>query len=216
MMNPVEKTLPLWTAEPRRTGLPWLAGNLARVIRQIYISCLSRFISVLGEMSTPGMKPVGAMQAWALRRMGVTCPSSQIWVGPRVRFDYPEQVVFGRRVVLGADSRLTARSQIIIGDDFLSAPGLYLNTGTHDLSSLVPQSFPIRLGAGIWCGTRVTICAGAKIGDGAVIGAGSVVLHEIPAHHLATGTPCKPRRALAAERDPARQWSNFRQPESVA
>lgn len=209
-MNPVEKPIVVWIEEPRRTGLSWFSGNLARLFRQVYIAGFSRFISLLGEVSTPGMKPVGVLQAWALRCLGATCPSSQVWIGPRVRFDYPERVVFGRRIVLGADSRLTARSEIVLGDDFLSAPGLYINTGTHDINTLVPQSLPVRLGTGIWCGTRVTICAGVSVGDGAVIGAGSLVLHNLPAHHLALGAPCKPRRMLPPTERPARPWSNFR------
>ena len=37
---------------------------------------------------------------------------------------------------------------------------------------------------------------GVRIGDGAVIGAGSVVTKDIPAHYLAYGNPCRPIRLI--------------------
>jgi acetyltransferase-like isoleucine patch superfamily enzyme len=208
-MNAPAKTLTTWRDEPRHTGAAWIAVNTGRLLHNLWIALLTRFISVLGSLSAPGMKPACALQAWALRRMGVTCPGNDVWIGPHVYFDYPERLVFGRRVTIGPESRLTARSTIEIGDDFLAAPGLVLNTGTHDAATLVPQSSPITIGPGVWCGTRVTICAGVNVGGGSVVGAGSVVLKDVPAWHLAFGVPCRPQRALP-ERPAAGRWSNFR------
>jgi len=204
------KRFTVWTAEPRRTGVAWAWSNARRVLHFIRLRLLSRFISLLGTICVPGVRPVGALQAWALRCMGARCASGEIWIGPRVCFDYPANLVLGRRVVIGADSRLTARDEVVIGDDFLSAPGLHLNTGTHDLLTLVPQSSPITIGPGVWCGARVTICAGVTIGEHAIIGAGSLVLHDVPAWHLAHGVPCRPQRDLEAARRGLPMWSNFR------
>ncbi len=207
-MNAEAKTLTTWTETRRLRGPAWVFANLRRVATQLWVYGLTKFISLLGSLSTPGMKPVCRLQAWALRRMGATCPSSEVWIGPHVYFDYPRNLIFGQRVTIGPESRLTARSPIHLGDDFLAAPGLMLNTGTHDAITLVPQSAPITIGAGVWCGARVTVCAGVTIGDQAVIGAGSVVLKDLPPRHLAVGVPCKPQRALPER--PANAWSNFR------
>lgn len=208
-MNAPAKTLTTWTETPRRSGLSWLAANVARVVRLLWVFLLTRWISLLGSLSTPGMKPVGVLQAWALRGMGVKCPSNHVWIGPHVYFDYPKNIELGHRVTIGPESRLTARSPVILGDDFLAAPGLMLNTGTHDPVTLVPQSAPIVIGPGVWCGARVTVGAGVTIGAGAVIGGGSLVLRDLPPWHLAFGVPCKPQRALT-EISLAARWSNFR------
>ncbi|HET7535292.1 MAG TPA: hypothetical protein VFJ90_02485 [Candidatus Didemnitutus sp.] len=208
-MNDTAKSFTVWTDQPRRTGLAWAWGNGTRLLRQIQVYVLTRFISLLGTLSTPGMRLVGPLQAWALRCMGVQCPSSDVWVGPHSAFDYPQNITLGRRVVLGADTRITARDEVVIGDDFLSAPGLHINTGTHDPVTLVPQSAPITIGPGVWCGIRVTICAGVTIGRGAVIGAASLVLRDIPPGHVAHGVPCKPRAIITMLPSSAR-WSNFR------
>ena len=40
------------------------------------------------------------------------------------------------------------------------------------------------------------VLGGVTIGDGAVIGAGSVVTKDIPAGYLAVGVPCRPLRPI--------------------
>lgn len=208
-MNGTAKPMTVWTDQPRRTGFSWAWSNAWRLLREIRNWFLTRVVSFLGSISTPGMKAIGCLQCWALRGMGVQCASHEIWVGPHIAFDYPQNVVFGRRVAIGPDARITARDEVVIGDDFLAAPGLYLNTGTHDPETLVPQSSPISIGPGVWCGARVTVCAGVNIGGGSVIGAASLVLSDIPAGQIAYGVPARARRALNARSGNGR-WSNFR------
>lgn len=47
------------------------------------------------------------------------------------------------------------------------------------------------IGNDVWIGQNVTILPGVHIGDGAIIGANSVVAKDIPAYHIAGGNPCK-------------------------
>lgn len=47
------------------------------------------------------------------------------------------------------------------------------------------------IGNDVWIGQKVTILPGVHIGDGAIIGANSVVTKDIPAYHIAGGNPCK-------------------------
>lgn len=53
----------------------------------------------------------------------------------------------------------------------------------------------IELGKGIWCGMRTSILC-SKIGDGAIIGACSVVLDDIPADVMAAGSPAIVKKDL--------------------
>lgn len=50
---------------------------------------------------------------------------------------------------------------------------------------------PVRIGDDVWIGARVTILPGADIGNGAVIGAGSVVRGKIPPMVVAAGNPAR-------------------------
>ncbi|MGF1710713.1 acyltransferase [Vibrio sp. 99-70-13A1] len=48
----------------------------------------------------------------------------------------------------------------------------------------------VRVGYGVWLAAKVTVVAGVTIGDGSLIGANSVVTHDIPVNVLAAGIPC--------------------------
>lgn len=50
---------------------------------------------------------------------------------------------------------------------------------------------PVRIGDDVWIGAHVTILPGADIGNGAVIGAGSVVRGKIPPMVVAAGNPAR-------------------------
>ena len=80
--------------------------------------------------------------------------------------------------------------------NFISTyPGFYTNKASgaewfgynHD----VIEHQSILIGSDVWIGTRSIILDGVKIGDGAVIGAGSIVTKDIPAHAVVAGVPAK-------------------------
>lgn len=60
------------------------------------------------------------------------------------------------------------------------------------------ESKPIQLGRNVWLGVRVIVLKGVTIGDNAVIGAGSVVTHDIPANSVAAGVPARVVRTFEA------------------
>lgn len=43
------------------------------------------------------------------------------------------------------------------------------------------------------------VCGGVTIGEGSLIGAGSVVTRDIPPHSLAAGNPCRVIREITAK-----------------
>jgi acetyltransferase-like isoleucine patch superfamily enzyme len=56
---------------------------------------------------------------------------------------------------------------------------------------MLGQSKPIILEDDVWLGARVIVLKGVTIGQGAVIGAGSVVTRDIPPHSVAVGQPAR-------------------------
>ncbi len=59
------------------------------------------------------------------------------------------------------------------------------------------------IGANVWLGDGVAVLNGARIGDGCIVGANSVVTGEIPAHTIAAGAPARPLRRW---HDGRREW----------
>jgi acetyltransferase-like isoleucine patch superfamily enzyme len=49
----------------------------------------------------------------------------------------------------------------------------------------------VRIGKYTWIGGNSTILPGVTVGEGAIIGAGSVVTHDIPPYSVAVGVPAK-------------------------
>ena len=94
---------------------------------------------------------------------------------------------------------------ITIGDGVLFGPNVTISTTGHPIdpelrATGAMYSYPVRIGNGAWLGTNVVVMPGVTIGENAVIGAGSVVTHDIPANVVAYGVPCTVRREIS-ERD---------------
>lgn len=112
---------------------------------------------------------------------------------------------FGERCSLGEFARIMDHGPITIGNDFIAATGLQINSGTHDPVTMRPAAKPITIGNRVWCGANVTILAGVEIGDDVVIGAGSLVRTSIPAGSIAAGVPARIIRKL--ERPDGLSWT---------
>lgn len=107
------------------------------------------------------------------------------------------QISIGKYASIGERSMLHAHGRIIIGDYFLSAPGLTINSGGHHISDLTPFDKKIIIGDRVWCGTNVTILAGVEIGHDVIIGACSLVTKNIPSNSVVAGSPAKIIRTIS-------------------
>jgi len=132
---------------------------------------------------------------WLMR---VKC-GPRIYSGPEIMLRSPGNLVIGDRCSLGYNTRIWNYAPITIGEDFISAAGLTINAGGHDVQTMRGVVAPIRIGHRVWCGMNVTILAGVTIGDDVVIAAGSVVNKDVPANTIVAGVPARPLRRL--ERD---------------
>lgn len=71
------------------------------------------------------------------------------------------------------------------------------NIMSNELKKFAPklEELPLKgdtiIGNDVWIGQNVTILPGVHIGNGAIIGANSVVSKDIPSYHIAAGNPCK-------------------------
>ncbi|WP_193669855.1 acyltransferase [Nocardioides salarius] len=118
------------------------------------------------------------------------------------------------RIYIGDDTGITsstisASSQITIGKRVLIGGGVIITDSDHHIIDAAPASRrryagpeepqvrdAIHIEDDAFVGARTIVLKGVRIGKGSVIGAGSVVVSDIPQHSLAAGNPCKVIRGL--------------------
>jgi acetyltransferase-like isoleucine patch superfamily enzyme len=96
---------------------------------------------------------------------------------------HPEQITFGKRVVIGPECTIGAKAGVYIGDDVLISKGVFVHTGTADVSTPPPyarMAKPIRIERGVWLGAYSMVLAGVTIGENSIIAAGVVIRKSVP------------------------------------
>ena len=135
-----------------------------------------------------------------------------VWVEPPFGCDYGVHIEIGAQTFVNMNCVFLDAAPIRIGADVLIGPAVQLLTVSHPLAMaerLVDAATrragaapyrtfarPITIGDGAWIGAGTLVLPGVTIGAGAVIGAGSVVTADVPPHCLAFGNPCRVQRAI--------------------
>lgn len=102
-----------------------------------------------------------------------------------------ENLHCGRNVDL-SDTFFLAYAPIYIGNNVSFSYRNILLTSTHDYNNFnIVIARSIIIEDNVWISTNVTILPGVKIGKNSIIGAGSIVTHDIPANVYAAGNPCR-------------------------
>lgn len=92
---------------------------------------------------------------------------------------------------INSDCKIRCHESITIGDDCaISHDFTVMDSNAHKLNG-ERGTKPVYIGNHVWIGTRVVILPGVKVGDGAVIAAGSVVNKDVPSNTLVAGVPAK-------------------------
>jgi acetyltransferase-like isoleucine patch superfamily enzyme len=116
----------------------------------------------------------------------------------------PGRIRIGRGTFLNIGVMVAAAGSVEIGEHCMFANGCFVSDADHrfdDLNKPVPwQGFtskgPTRIGDNVWCGAHVVITGGVTVGDRSVIGANSVVTHDIPPFSVAAGAPAEVLRKI--------------------
>ncbi len=116
----------------------------------------------------------------------------------------PARITIGGGTFLNLGVMVAAAELVAIGDHCMFANGCFVTDADHrfdDRDRPVPwQGFtsggPTRVGDNVWCGANVVITAGVTVGERCVIGANSVVTHDLPAFSVAAGAPARVLRTI--------------------
>ncbi|MDA0977608.1 MAG: acyltransferase [Proteobacteria bacterium] len=111
------------------------------------------------------------------------------------------KLTIGSNTWIGHQVLLCASSSILIGENVDISPGVYVGTGTHEVSTGERAAGPgfskdIIIGNGAWIGARAVILPGVTIGAGAMVAAGSLVNRDVDAGTMVAGNPATRVRQL--------------------
>jgi acetyltransferase-like isoleucine patch superfamily enzyme len=128
----------------------------------------------------------------------------------KVRLTVWSDLAGGGRIAIGPYAlicpgvRISAARSIVIGESCMLAQGVLLTDadwhGLYDRSEPIGRTAPLTVGNNVWIGDSAILCKGVRIGDNAVIGAGSVVRGEIPANGRGRGQSAVVLRMLDPDR----------------
>jgi acetyltransferase-like isoleucine patch superfamily enzyme len=105
----------------------------------------------------------------------------------------------GKRTTIGSNSVIVSMDGVELEDDVLIAGSCDISAGSYHFEDIdkpvmnqpLYTKGPIRIGKNAWLGTRVTVLDGVNIGVGAVIGAGALVIKDVPQNTVSVGVPAR-------------------------
>lgn len=119
------------------------------------------------------------------RSIFTTFEHGRLIIGDRTFINYGVDIAATGLVSIGADCLIGTHVSIIDNDFHGLADRLQM-----------PSPKPVTIGDNVWIGNRAIILPGVTIGDGAVVGAGSVVTRDVPARTVVAGNPARVLREL--------------------
>lgn len=138
----------------------------------------------------PSPRPMHGWRSFLLRlfgaRMGAHChfyPASKIWA--------PWNLVCADQVTAADGTEIYNPAPITFGSHAILSQGAYICGATHDYedAAFPLLAYAMEVGAYAWVCARASVGPGVKIGEGAVLGLGSVATRDLEAWTVYAGSP---------------------------
>ena len=110
----------------------------------------------------------------------------------------PGNISFGDDIYIGPGAFLSAFAELNIESGVIAGPRLKVFTANHcyENANAIPYDErldlkPVNIGANTWLGSDVIVLPGVVLGEGCIVGAGSVVTRSFEPGSIIGGNPAK-------------------------
>jgi len=150
---------------------------------------------------------------WLLRRFGAKVGKG-VQIRPTAEITYPWKLTIGDWSWVGDYVTLYTLGEINIGDNAVVSQHSYICAASHDYTVPTFDIYgnPVQIESEAWIAAGTFVAPGVRVGRGAVVGARSLVLKDLPPMMICAGHPAKPLRPRPAPQDDVRETSH---PEQV-
>lgn len=115
---------------------------------------------------------------------------------------YTPEMIIGDNVCITKNSYISCMNKVVIGAGCLLGQNTFITDNFHGQNKIEELEIPpvkrklyskggVVLGRNVWTGRNVCIMPGVTIGDNAIIGANSVVTHDVPNNCVVAGIPAR-------------------------
>lgn len=142
--------------------------------------------------------------------LGKPMPESTTLLPP-LYIDYGKPVTIGEDCFIQQCCTFFGRGGITIGNGVFIGPKCNLITINHDVNPdnrSATYGRPIVIEDKVWIGINSTILPGVRIGYGSIVGAQSVVTHDVPPMTIVAGNPARIIKKIE-------QWKRINQSAAV-
>ncbi len=184
-------------AEIGRKCIGGRKGTISSIMRRLfYLAIWHLAASRLPGTNAPGGRAFKWIRFLVCRRLFKEC-GANVDIGRKVSFGSGQKISIGENSGVGVNSLLAGT--VRIGKNVMMGPDVMMITENHEFSRVdIPMKLqgvcrerPIEIGDDVWLGARVIVLPGVRVGCGAIIGAGAVVVGDIPDRAIAVGNPAR-------------------------
>lgn len=164
---------------------------------EVFSKVSNRLYNYWLDLELMVLRWVGHIPIHSVRRLFYQLAGLQVGRGSTIHmwanFFQPKNIKIGAGTIIGNNVFLDGRAPLRIGDNVDIAAEVLIYNSEHNINSpdFKASEEPVEIGDYAFIGPRAIILPGVKIGRGAIVAAGAVVVSNVPPFAIAGGIPAK-------------------------